>query len=549
MKFNLLTLVFIMGICAGNMWGQDNLERSEMIKYLEDAERLPYSTPQKAISYANKVISYALECKDTEMLARAYLVNGFAYGNYGDFVTGFEYVVKAMESCPPDSKGLQGKIITKLSSLYIYLRDLNRAFEYAHKGLDIAKELKDSVMIATCYNTIGLINIYVPDIELSEQNFNKALEINRAIGNKKGIARNLNNLSLYRNNKTEVKIEQLFEAIEINKEIGETWSLAENYNNLGMQYYYGGDNKRALEALWMARNYALQINAKELILDNDRYFADVYQVCNNYKMAYDHIKVVLSEVERAKMAEQIRIYETNLLQKSLDTTNKSIKEREQEYEIVKMRYIILIILLLFFALIMGVIYFSHRFRLQKKMQILEAKTELEAKKNEIISRENELVNLQLAQKKAEADNAEKELNHIKEQLTNSTFFIRSRREVLSNIQAQIRETYKLSEEDKLSKLHTISRNISQFNSNSNEVELMVDRVGSDFIFQLSQKYPLLTENEKRLASLLRIGLSSKEIASIVASQPKTVDMARYRLRKKMELDSDESLQECLNRVT
>ncbi|MEG0517521.1 MAG: LuxR C-terminal-related transcriptional regulator [Bacteroidales bacterium] len=545
MKFNLLTLLLIIGIGVGNIRGQDGVEREEMIKCLEDAERLPYSTPQKAISYANKVISYAQKCADMEMLARAYLVNGFAYGNYGDFATGFEYVLKAKESCPSESIGLNGKILTKLSNLYIYLRDLNRAFEYANKGLGIAQELKDSVMIATCYNTIGLINIYVPDIELSEQNFNKALEINRAIGNKSGISRNLNNLSLYKDNRTEVKIAQLFEAIEINKEIGQTWSLAENYNNLGMQYYYGGNNSKALGALRVARDYATQINAKELILDNDRYFADVYQACGNYNEAYNHIKVVLSEVEREKMAEQIRIYETNLLQKKLNTTRDQIKIREQEYQLTKMKYSVLIVVLLFIAVFLITVYVAYRYRQRKTIQILTAKNELEQQRKEMMQKEKEFVSLQLAQREAEAHSASLELKYIREELTNTAFFVKTRGEMLTNIQGQIKEAYKLPDTERLAKLYEINSDISQFHAKNNEMELLVDKVSSDFIFKLSQKYPNLTKNEQRLASLLRIGLSSKEIATITSSQPKTVDMARYRLRKKMNLDSEESLHSCL----
>lgn len=545
MRLNLLTFLLIIGVGIGNLWGQDGVEREEMIKCLEEAERLPYSTPQKAISYANKVISYAQKCGDMEMLARAQLVNGFAYGNYGDFATGFEYVLKAMDNCPPGHKKLQGKIITKLSSLYIYLRELNRAFEYANKGLDIARELKDSVMIATCYNTIGLINIYVPDIELAEQNFSRALEINRAIGDKKGVARNLNNLSLYRNKKTGIKIEQLFEAIAINKEIGEIWSLAENYNNLGMQYYYGGNNSKALEALRAARDYATQINAKELILDNDRYFADVYQACCNYKEAYDHIKVVLSEVEKEKMAEQIRIYETNLLQKKLNTTQDQIKIREQEYQLTKMKYSVLIVALLFIAVFLIAVYIAYRYRQRKTIQILTAKNELEQQRKEMMRKEKEFVSLQLAQREAEAHSASLELKYIREELTNTAFFVRTRGEMLANIQGQIKEAYKLPETERLAKLYEINSDISQFHAKNNEMELLVDKVSSDFIFKLSQKYPNLTKNEQRLASLLRIGLSSKEIATITSSQPKTIDMARYRLRKKMNLDSEESLHSCL----
>ncbi|MBE9483461.1 MAG: hypothetical protein IMY74_01370, partial [Bacteroidetes bacterium] len=46
----------------------------------------------------------------------------------------------------------------------------------------------------------------------------------------------------------------------------------------------------------------------------------------------------------------------------------------------------------------------------------------------------------------------------------------------------------------------------------------------------------MTGNEKRLAVLLRLNLSSKEIASILNISPKSVEMNRYRLRKKLKVE-------------
>ncbi len=560
MKFNILiiSLLCLLSVFTGHsLYAQEDRVKSgtssggikeEINGYINQAEELPYSDPQKAIALANKVIAYAHKWGDNELLARAELVNGYAYVNYGDFVTGFEYVVSAKNNCPDNNKLLCGKIMAKLSSLYIYLRDLNRAFEYANKALEISRQQNDSVMIAHCYNTLGLINIYVPDNEMAERNFHKALEINRKTGNKRGIVRNLNNLALYRSGNTSLKIEQLYEAIEINKGFDANWSLAENYNNLGMQYYYKGDMERALSALSQAREYAEKINARELILDNNRYFTEVYSSGGKYKEAYLYLKSVLEEIEREKMAEQIRIYEAGLLQKRLDNTKQSIRDKEQEYQLVKMKYAILIIVLLFFTITLVAVYFGYRYRHKRKIQILEARNALESQEREIALREKELVTLKLEQKEAEARNAERELKHIKDELTNTAFFVRTREEMLTNIQLRIRETYKLPEDEKLEKLHAISRTISRMNTRNNEMEILMDKVSSDFVYKLSEKYPELTGNEKRLASLLRIGLSSKEIASIISSQPKTVDMARYRLRKKMELDSDEKLQECLGKI-
>jgi DNA-binding CsgD family transcriptional regulator len=66
-------------------------------------------------------------------------------------------------------------------------------------------------------------------------------------------------------------------------------------------------------------------------------------------------------------------------------------------------------------------------------------------------------------------------------------------------------------------------------------------MNEDFYHRLVSKYPQLTDNDRKLCAMVRLGLSSKEIASIVNISPKSVDMNRYRLRKKMDLVAEEEL--------
>jgi len=67
-------------------------------------------------------------------------------------------------------------------------------------------------------------------------------------------------------------------------------------------------------------------------------------------------------------------------------------------------------------------------------------------------------------------------------------------------------------------------------------QMHINQQNSNFIHRISESFPTMTENEKRLAVLLRLNLSSKEIASILNISPKSVEMNRYRLRKKLKVD-------------
>lgn len=66
----------------------------------------------------------------------------------------------------------------------------------------------------------------------------------------------------------------------------------------------------------------------------------------------------------------------------------------------------------------------------------------------------------------------------------------------------------------------------------------VSNVNAEFFTRLSQQFSTLTESDQRLIALIKLGLSSKEIASLSNISPKSVEMNRYRLRKKLNLPPD-----------
>ena len=82
----------------------------------------------------------------------------------------------------------------------------------------------------------------------------------------------------------------------------------------------------------------------------------------------------------------------------------------------------------------------------------------------------------------------------------------------------------------------------QLNENAWEnFEQQFSMVYSDFYKILNTRFPNLTASERKLCSLLKMNLSSKEIANLTFQEPSSVDVARYRLRQKLGLDKDENL--------
>jgi len=63
----------------------------------------------------------------------------------------------------------------------------------------------------------------------------------------------------------------------------------------------------------------------------------------------------------------------------------------------------------------------------------------------------------------------------------------------------------------------------------------------DFLKKIKSSHPALTSNDLRLCAYLRLNLSSKEIAPLLNISSRSVEVKRYRLRKKLGLSHEDSL--------
>jgi PAS domain S-box-containing protein len=67
------------------------------------------------------------------------------------------------------------------------------------------------------------------------------------------------------------------------------------------------------------------------------------------------------------------------------------------------------------------------------------------------------------------------------------------------------------------------------------VEAQIEKLYPGFLLRLQTKHPGVSGNDKKLCSYIRLGLSSKEIAGLLNITPKSVEVARVRLRKKLQI--------------
>ncbi len=147
---------------------------------------------------------------------------------------------------------------------------------------------------------------------------------------------------------------------------------------------------------------------------------------------------------------------------------------------------------------------------------------------------------------------EKEINAKEKEQKKIALNIIRKNELLSELKAGIESfksksegTFKYSDLNNLKLLIIENLNIDK---ERKSFDKYIKEINNSFYRNLTKKYPDLTDNEKKLCSLLRLKLSSKEIASILNITPKSVEVSRYRLRKKMNFNKNDKLSKELRKL-
>lgn len=242
-------------------------------------------------------------------------------------------------------------------------------------------------------------------------------------------------------------------------------------------------------------------------------YAEYYNQTNNpeeaYKCLRNYLELTDSINNHNRPHQKILLENLNTLRtKEIEVYNTNKRLRLKYYLIVAVMIIVLL----------GTIYiFQHRRQLQK-IKAAETQIELERGKRKLMA-------LSLSK-----DKSNRVLDYIKEEVN------RLNRD--GNV-----ETNDISK---------IERNIMLHLANRNEMESFektFENINPDFIRRLKTISPTISENNIRICSYILIGLSNRQIADLMNIRSTSVKQARWRLRTRLGIDSEESLEDFLRKLS
>lgn len=157
---------------------------------------------------------------------------------------------------------------------------------------------------------------------------------------------------------------------------------------------------------------------------------------------------------------------------------------------------------------------------------------------------------------------EKELEHIKkekllneiefknQELATSTLHLLQKNQTIETLKTKFDELNQHIKNPELKKelnkiLHVFREDLRQEEDREKFTQLF-DQAHHDFITKLKAKHPSLTSNDHKVCALLKMNLSTKEMAPLLNISVRGVEISRYRLRKKLEVDRSVNLNSYFN---
>jgi len=147
---------------------------------------------------------------------------------------------------------------------------------------------------------------------------------------------------------------------------------------------------------------------------------------------------------------------------------------------------------------------------------------------------------------------EKLANEVKfknKELADATMTLVERDSALVKVKDELQKLYrKTGNNHDIKKTLLLLKDVEQNNSNWEQFVTHFNEVNNDFLKKLKTQHPSVSNTDLKVCTYLKLNLSSKEIAQLMNISVRGVEISRYRLRKKLQIPSGQTLNDFLGKI-
>jgi PAS domain S-box-containing protein len=144
-----------------------------------------------------------------------------------------------------------------------------------------------------------------------------------------------------------------------------------------------------------------------------------------------------------------------------------------------------------------------------------------------------------------------EMDALNREIASYTLFSSQRNRLLSEIQEEVRDALRSKGADVKNALRKVTRKIDN-NLNDHEdmlaFKIQFEKIHPNFFQRLLKHNPKLTNNDMKYCAYIRLNMSTQEICNLLYVEKKSVEMAKYRIKKKLQLSRDQKLSEFIHSI-
>lgn len=522
------------------------------------------SNRDSAKIFADRGLYLAKEIEFDAGIGNMYIALGHIEVVQNNIFQALEYYLKAAEAYK------KGNHVEGLPTSYLLLGNISYtignypdAMDYYQKGLVIAEERQLVYILPDFYNNLGELQVKFQNYTSAIENFNKGLVIRQDANNSVGEAYILMNLG-----STYALMGQYDEALDYLKKAHLIYG--KNAHNEGLFNVYNvyasieqekENYIKAIEYYQEGHQYLLKIGPEYLgpvstlnadfhsklgfcYLRNGNYSLAEKNLLKGFKIAeqtgqIEYLKITseyLSELyesnkkpfEALKYAKSFKLYSDSI---SHDENIKKLTQLEMQFEFDKQI---------------------------KQNEVEKAKLELTQKRKEliyimifsgamlaliIVFLLFRLQKYKIRKISAERKSLLDDLDYKNKELTTNVMYLLKKNEFIINISDKLKKSRYDFKPENRKIIDDLIREL-ELSSTENiwkDFEIRFQEVHADFYEKLNEQFPDLSPNELKLCAFLRLNMSTKEISTVTFQSPKSISMARFRLRKKMGIGSYDNL--------
>lgn len=395
------------------------------------------------------------------------------------------------------------------------LGDGSRALASHLSALALREQLGDDDQIALAYSNVGAVHGQLGDYRKALECFDKAIEAARRGANRLMEVRTLVNASRahYSLGELDPALEIATKALEIYNELEDASAIRGVLSDIGCIHERRGELDVALEYNLKAVDY---LQGRDPDTQQVQLFLNVVNLYNRMGLFADAAGVGAQALGLACcLGEPALEYQ---LHHALATAYEGIDDARRALS-----------------------HFRSYAELRETVQSVEMRrsiAELQLHFDvERTAREREIYRLK-------AERLEVENEHKASELTAMALNLVQKNELLERLTGQLKELGRRPTDDMRRQARSLLNQVSEGRAADDgwkAFEQQLDQLHGDFVDRLAQRHPSLSQTEIRVCSLVKLGLSSKQIAGLLGTVERTVENHRYRIRNKIEPDGETRL--------